>query len=208
MVAEQYRCLLGDVLPALEAEGIIIRGVKDLSDADRRHVHGVFHREVFPVLTPLAVDPGHPFPHLLNKSLNLAVLLKRPRDDERLLAVVQVPSVLPRFVSLPAEKGHVFTPLEAVIRLHLSELFPGMTIDQAVVFRVSRDSEYEIEDDEVEDLLKTIEEEVRKRRRGAAVRLEIEAGVPAEVEQVLMTALDLELIDVYPTPGLDRKSVV
>jgi polyphosphate kinase len=157
---------------------------------------------VFPVLTPLAVDPGHPFPHLVNKSLNLAVLLNRPRDDERLVAVVQVPAVLPRFVQLPSEKGHVFTPLEAVIRLHLAELFPGMTIDRAIVFRVTRDSEYEIEDDEVEDLLKTIEEEVRKRRRGAAVRLEIEADCPPEVEQFLMTSLDLEPIDVYPTPGL------
>jgi polyphosphate kinase len=202
MVAEQYRRLLEDVLPALEREGIVFRGVKDLTDADRRFVHEVFHREVFPVLTPLAVDPGHPFPHLVNKSLNLAVLLKRPKDDERLVAVVQVPAVLPRFVQLPSEKGHVFTPLEAVIRLHLGELFPGMTIDRAIVFRVTRDSEYEIEDDEVEDLLKTIEEEVRKRRRGAAVRLELEADSPAEVEQFLMTSLDLEPLDVYPTPGM------
>jgi polyphosphate kinase len=202
LATEQYRCLLTDVLPALEREGVVFRGVKDLTDADRRFVHDVFHREVFPVLTPLAVDPGHPFPHLGNKSLNLAVLLKRPRDDERLVAVVQVPAVLPRFVQLPSDKGFVFTPLEAVIRLHLGELFPGMTIDRAIVFRVTRDSEYEIEDDEVEDLLKTIEEEVRKRRRGAAVRLEIEADAPPEVEQFLMTSLDLEPIDVYPTPGL------
>jgi polyphosphate kinase len=202
MVAEQYRGLLSDILPALEREGIVFRGVKDLTDGDRRFVHEYFHREVFPVLTPLAVDPGHPFPHLVNKSLNLAVILKRPKDEERLVAVVQVPAVLPRFVQLPSEKGHVLTPLEAVIRLHLGELFPGMTIDRAIVFRVTRDSEYEIEDDEVEDLLKTIEEEVRKRRRGAAARLEIEADAPTEVEQFLMTSLDLEPIDVYPTPGL------
>src|SRR5205807_5617131 len=111
-------------------------------------------------------------------------------------------AVLPRFVLLPGEKGHVFTPLEAVIRLHLGELFPGMTIDRAIVFRVTRDSEYEIEDDEVEDLLKTIEEEVRKRRRGAAVRLEIEADSPPEVEQFLMTSLDLDALDVYRIPRL------
>jgi polyphosphate kinase len=202
MVAEQYRGLLADVLPALEAEGVVFRGVKDLSDADRKFIRDMFGREVFPVLTPLAIDPGHPFPRLQNKSLNLAVLLKRPKDDERLVAVVQVPSVLPRFVQLPSDKGHVFTPLEAVIRLHLQELFPGMTIDRAIVFRVTRDSEYEIEDDEVEDLLKAIEEELRKRRRGAAVRLEIEADAPPEVEQFLMTSLDLEPIDVYPTPGM------
>jgi polyphosphate kinase len=202
MVAEQYRGLLSDVLPALEREGLVIRRTRDLTDADRKIVREMFNREVFPVLTPLAVDPGHPFPHLVNKSLNLAVLLNRPRDDERLVAVVQVPAVLRRFVQLPSEKGNVFTPLETVIRLHLAELFPGMTIDRAIVFRVTRDSEYEIEDDEVEDLLKTIEEEVRKRRRGAAVRLEIEADAPPEVEQFLMTSLDLEPIDVYPTPGL------
>jgi polyphosphate kinase len=202
MVAEQYRGLLADVLPALEAEGVVFRGVKDLTDADRKFIRDMFGREVYPVLTPLAIDPGHPFPRLQNKSLNLAVLLKRPRDDERLVAVVQVPAVLPRFVQLPSEKGHVFAPLEAVIRLHLQELFPGMTIDRAIVFRVIRDSEYEIEDDEVEDLLKAIEEELRKRRRGAAVRLEIEADAPPEVEQFLMTSLDLEPIDVYPTPGM------
>src|SRR5205085_12665806 len=141
-------------------EGIVIRGLAQLTEVDRRHLAGVFHREIFPVLTPLAIDPGHPFPFLLNKSLNLAVLLKRPGHDNKVFAVVQVPAVLPRFVQLPADKGHVFTALETVIRMHLTELFPGMELPQATVFRVSRNSEYEIDDDEVEDLLKTIEEEV------------------------------------------------
>ena len=121
--------------PALEREGIVLRGLKDLTEADRRHLSGVFRREIFPVLTPLAIDPGHPFPHLLNKSLNLAVLLQRPGDAEKLFAVVQVPAVLPRFVAAarserraePSGPRHVFTPLETVIRLHLPELFPGMT---------------------------------------------------------------------------------
>src|SRR5438105_2204986 len=153
LVADQYRTM-AEVGPALEAEGIVIRKIADLTDAERKRLHDMFHREVFPVLTPLAVDQGHPFPHLLNKSLNLAVILRRPRDDERLLAVVQVPAGLPRFVLMPAETGHVCVPLETVIRLHLDALFPGMTIEQANVFRVTRDSEYEIDDDEVEDLLK------------------------------------------------------
>lgn len=201
LVAEQYKSI-DVVTPALEAEGIVIRKVGDLTDADRKRLHDMFHREVFPVLTPLAVDPGHPFPHLLNKSLNLAVVLRRPRDDERLLAVVQVPAVLPRFVLCQSEKGHVCVPLETVIRLHLDALFPGMTIEQASVFRVTRDSEYEIDDDEVEDLLKAIEEEVRKRRRGDAARLEIESDAPQEVVQFLMSALELEPIDVYSIPGL------
>src|SRR5947209_6990182 len=166
LVAEQYRVVLEDILPALHAEGVVVRAEKDLTDADRKRLREHFRREIFPVLTPLAIDPGHPFPHLLNKSLNLAVLLKRPTDDERLLAVVQAPAVLPRFLQLTAEKGHVFVPLETVIRLHLDDLFPGLTIERATAFRVTRDSEYEIDDDEVEDLLKTIEEYIRRRRRG------------------------------------------
>jgi polyphosphate kinase len=202
MVAGQYSCLMQDVLPALEIEGIVLRGQKDLTEADHRHVTEVFRREVFPVLTPLAIDPGHPFPHLLNKSLNLAVVLRRPGEEEKLFAVVQVPAVLPRFVQLPAVKGHAFTPLETVIRLHLPELFPGMELEHATVFRVTRDSEYEIDDDEVEDLLKTIEEEIRKRRRGAAVRLEIENDAQPEVEQFLSGALDVDQADVYRIPGL------
>lgn len=202
LVSEQYRCLMEDVLPALEREGIVIRTLKELTDADRVYLRDVFIRTIFPVLTPLAIDPGHPFPHLLNKSLNLAVLLQRPRQDEKLFAVVQVPAVLPRFVQLPSEKGHVFAPLETVIRIHLPDLFPGMELDRDTAFRVTRDSEFEIDDDEVEDLLKTIEEEIRKRRRGAAVRLELESDVLPEVEQFLMAALQLDQSDVYRITGL------
>jgi polyphosphate kinase len=203
LVAEQYRCLMTAVLPALETEGIVLRDPRDFTEADRSHLRELFRREIFPVLTPLAIDPGHPFPHLLNKSLNLAVLLCRSRNEGPLFAVVQVPAVLPRFVPLKSERGHVFTGLENVIRMHLPELFPGTEIIHATVFRVTRDSEYEIDDDEVEDLLKAIEEEVRKRRRGAAVRLEIEAGAPPEVERFLTAtrALDLESADVYQIPG-------
>src|SRR5262249_707504 len=129
MCAEKYRCFSEELLPALIREGIVLRGMKDLTDADRAHLREVFRREGFPVLTPLAIDPGHPFPHLLNKSLNLAVILQRPAQPEKLFAVVQVPSVLPRFIPLSADKGHVFVPLETVIRLHLPELFPGMQLE-------------------------------------------------------------------------------
>jgi polyphosphate kinase len=201
-VDAQYRCLQEDVLPKLESEGIIIRRPADLTDAERRQVREVFLREIFPVLTPLAIDPGHPFPHLLNKSLNLAVVLERNRNAEKLFALVQVPAVLPRLVQLASEKGHVFIPLETLIRLHLSDLFPGMRIEHDTIFRLTRDSEYEIDDDEVEDLLKTIEEEVRKRRRGVAVRLELEASATAEVEQFLTSSLDLKESEVYRVPNL------
>ncbi len=240
-ITEIHACLSEEVLPALEREGIALRNLGQLSDHDRAHLREVFRREIYPVLTPLAIDPGHPFPHLLNKSLNLAVVLQRPGHADKLFAVVQVPSVLPRFVALPpplaeerratadqdgkqgiAPSGtspppldprsaipdprssarHVFTTMETVIRMHLPELFPGMEIGHATVFRVTRNSEYEIDDDEVEDLLKAIEEEVRKRRRGDAVRLEIEADAPAEIEQFLTEALDLESPDVFRIAGL------
>jgi polyphosphate kinase len=192
-----YRCLREELLPALEKEGIFLRLHKDVTGQQKSALTDSFRREIFPVLTPLAIDPGHPFPHLLNKSLNLAVLLKRPRETEKLLAVVQVPAVLPRFLQQKTDTGYILIPLETVIRLHLADLFPGMEIAHATVFRVSRNSEYEIDDDEVEDLLKAIEEEVRKRRRAFAVRLEIEAGADPAISNYLMQALDLDAGDVY-----------
>jgi polyphosphate kinase len=199
---EAYKCLEETLIPGLEREGIVIRSFRDLTEQDRKHLREVFHKEVFPVLTPLAIDKGHPFPHLLNKSLNIAVELQRPGQQDTLFAVVQVPAVLPRFVSLPAERGYAFTALENAIRLHLPELFSGMELKHATVFRVTRNSDFEIDDDEVEDLLKTIEEEIRKRRRGAAVRLQIEADAPSEIEQFLMSVLDLEAPDVFRVPGM------
>jgi polyphosphate kinase len=198
LVAEQYRCLHDDVLPALAEKGITIRGAKDLTDADRKHLRDLFRTHIFPVLTPLAIDPGHPFPHLLNKSLNLAVILRRPGDPDPLFAVVQVPGVLPRLVQLPGpaldaatgggaedarrsgavdaadalaprptilSAGIAFAPLETAIRLHLGDLFPGMDILGTVGFRVTRDNEFEIEDD-VDDLMRAIEENIKQRRRG------------------------------------------
>jgi polyphosphate kinase len=198
MTSEGYQCLREELLPMLEKEGIFLCLNKDVNENQKEALTKYFRQEVFPVLTPLAIDQGHPFPHLLNKSLNLAVLLKRPRDSsENLFAVVQVPAVLPRFVHQKTEQGHLLFPLETVIRLQLGDLFPGMEIQHAAAFRVTRNGEYEIDDEEVEDLLKTIEEEVRKRRRGFAVRLEIEAGADPAVGNFLMQALDLGQEDVY-----------
>jgi polyphosphate kinase len=225
LVAEQYRCLTRDVLPALAEKGIVVRGRNDLTAENRKQLRTVFGDQIFPVLTPLAIDPGHPFPHLLNKSLNLAVLLRRPGDPDPLYAVVQVPAVLPRFVQLsavrtspaaprgddesavlPADLGqraadrYEFCPLEDAIRLHLTDLFPGMELGQAFVFRVTRDSEFELDED-VDDLLRAIEASVKQRRRGHAVRLEIEADAPVELEQFLTSALDVHPDDVTRVPG-------
>jgi len=211
MVASQYTCLNAEVIPALEAKGMVIHRAAELSGNDLRFARDLFQREIFPVLTPLATDPAHPFPHLLNKSLNLAVELRRPGEVDPLYAVVQVPGVLARFVQLPSSEptrngpqGPLFAlaPLEEVIRLHLKDLFPGMDLGPAVCFRVTRDSEYEIDDEGVEDLLVAIEAQVKARKRGHAVRLEIEAGAPSDVELFLTNALDLEPTDVYPIPGL------
>jgi polyphosphate kinase len=230
LVAEQYRCLTAEVLPVLQERGIVLRTAADLTEDERKHVRELFRREIFPILTPLATDPAHPFPHLLNKSLNLAVSLRRPGDADPLYAVVQVPSVMPRFVPLSAgasreavresrvlgqeatarkpdaaaapdaAPAHAFVPLEEVIRLHLGDLFPGMELGRAVAFRVTRDSEYEL-DDEVDDLLEEIEAHVKARRRGHPVRMEIEAGAPADTEQFLAEGLKLPAADVYQVPG-------
>ncbi|MBL8864010.1 MAG: polyphosphate kinase 1 [Planctomycetia bacterium] len=230
LVESQYASLLNDLLPALRDKGIVIRRIPDLTEADRKQLKDVFRDQFFPVLTPLAIDQGHPFPHLLNKSLNIAVTLRRPDDAEPLYAVVQVPGMLARFVTLQVNRsatsessttipvlrepdptssqelrlpdyGIVLSPLEDVIRLHLDELFPGMELAGAHVFRVTRDSEFEI-DDEVDDLLRAIEDSVKKRRRGHASRLEIEAGAPTELEGFLISALDLHPEDVVRVPSL------
>lgn len=209
LVAAQYQCLNDDLLPALQARGVVIRRAAELTDDDRKYARELFQREIFPVLTPVAADPAHPFPHLLNKSLNLAVTLRRPGGAARLTAVVQVPSLLARFVALPADPPaagdaprYAFTPLEDVIRLHLADLFPGMELGPAYAFRVTRDSEYEIDDEAVDDLLRAIEAQVKARRRGQAVRVELEAEAPAEVEQFLTARLDLDPADVFRIPGL------
>ncbi|MGL6096228.1 MAG: polyphosphate kinase 1, partial [Fimbriiglobus sp.] len=219
-VAEQYRILAAEVLPALAEKRITVRVIKDFTDADRKHLRDLYRNHIFPVLTPLAIDPGHPFPHLLNKSLNLAVVLRRPGHKHPLYAVVQVPGVLPRLVQLPAEErrpdaaadaiaprpailtgGIAFTPLETAIRLHLGDLFPGMGIEATVSFRLTRDAEFELEDD-VDDLLRAIEENVKQRRRGEAVRLEIEADAPPDLEQFLAASLDLGPADITRVPGM------
>jgi len=203
LVATEYTCLNNDVLPALKAKGIEYRGHTDLNADDVKHLRTMFRSQIFPVLTPLATDPAHPFPHLLNKSLNLAVMLKRPGEPEPLFAVVQVPSLMQRMVQLPADERCVvaITTLESAIRLNLGELFPGMVILHSAVFRVTRDSEFEL-DDEVDDLMRAIEENVKQRRRGHAVRLEIEANSPPGVEQFLVASLDLHEQDVTHIPGM------
>ncbi len=218
LTAQQYHLLANEILPPLAKAGIQLLEVEELTSEDRAHLHSFFNKQILPVLTPLAIDPGHPFPHLSNKTLNLAVMLKRPSISEPLFAVVQVPAVLQRFVQLPTRSGHCFVPLERVIRMHLPEIFLGMELMASSAFQVIRNREYEI-DDEVEDLMKTMEEELRKRRRGAAVHLYVKDTASQPLVEFLTTAFDLESEDVtrvasmldltglnqlYALPGYDQ----
>ncbi|MFO0811765.1 MAG: polyphosphate kinase 1 [Gemmatales bacterium] len=201
LTAQQYHLLNNEILPPLAKAGIEILQVEELTSEDRAHLHTFFNKQILPVLTPLAIDPGHPFPHLSNKTLNLAVMLKRPGISEPLFAVVQVPAVLQRFVQLPSRSGHCFVPLERVIRMHLPEIFLGMELLASSAFQVIRNREYEI-DDEVEDLLKTMEEELRKRRRGAAVHMYLKDTASQPLVEFLINAFDLAAEDITRVPSM------
>jgi len=201
MVARQYRALLADVLPNLERAGFRLLAPHQLSPSTEAFVDEYFWREVFPVLTPIALDPGHPFPHLRNKTLNLAVRFGPAAPGARLRnGVVPVPSVLPRLVEIP-DHGRSFLLLEDVIARHAAQLFPGMPIDGCWAFRVTRNWDLSIDEEEAEDLLVTIEREVRRRDRGSAVRLEIAAGAEQQMVDYLVRALKLGAPDVYRPDG-------
>ncbi len=181
---------LNEVAPQLASLGVCIVSWADLDDADRAHLHAEFAQRIFPVLTPLAVDPGHPFPYISNLSLNLAVQVSDPVEGETRFARVKVPQVLPRFVALPdAER---FIPLEQLIAAHLGALFHGMTIAHRVAFRVTRNADLALEETEAEDLLAAVEMEVRRRRFGKAVRLQVHADMSDEVLELLQRELDVD----------------
>ena len=204
LVEEQYRVLGEEVLPALAAQGIGRVTVAELDDAERGDVDRLFRTSVYPVLTPLAIDPGHPFPHVHNKSLNIALLIEGASngDVQRLFAVVQVPAVLSRVMFLRSEpERQRFLLLEDLVAAHLGELFGGFRVLAHTVFRVTRNTDLEINEDEAEDLLETVEETLRQRIRGEAVRLEIAADADDRFVQLLTEALDLEARDVYRLAG-------
>lgn len=212
MVSEQHQHFEKVLRPQLARGGIYLLDYMDLNQEQRAYLQNYFEEQIFPVLTPLAVDPGHPFPHISNLSLNLAVVVKDPDTGEELFARVKVPRVLPRFVPLPEplchrQKGQlcVWTgvPLEQVIAHNLESLFPGMNIQEYHPFRITRNADLEVEEDEADDLLLAIEQELRKRRMGgSAVRVEIQVTTPESVRRMLMRELRLQDIDVYELEGL------
>ncbi|CAB4335366.1 MAG: RNA degradosome polyphosphate kinase [Actinobacteria bacterium] len=193
------------VMPELEASGISILRWEDLTQAEREAMSTLFSERVFPVLTPLAVDPSHPFPYISGLSLNLAVVVKHVGTDDELFARVKVPPSLPRFLEVAKDR---FVPLEDVIAGHLSMLFPGMEIVQQHAFRVTRNEELEVEEDDAENLLQALERELLRRRFGPPVRLEVENTMDPHVLNLLVSELGVSENEVFRLPGpLDLQSL-
>src|SRR5437870_6016702 len=205
LVAAQYALWNEELLPQLGKNGIRIPKMTELSAKRAAWAHRYFQEEVFPMLTPLAVDASHPFPQLLNKSHNLLVRARAHQGGEPLLAIVQVPRVVPRLILMPRGKGDDepwdYIYLASLIKHYIAELFPGLILDAVHAFRVTRNSDLYIDDEEAENLLRTIEQELRRSSRGDAVRLEVEADCPKDFIELLTGFFDLTEADVYKLNG-------
>jgi polyphosphate kinase len=207
LFAEATACWQKLLLPALREEGITIVNYQDLGKRPQKRVNDYFEREIFPVLTPLVFDPGHPFPHISNLSLNLAVVLREPDSSEIHFARLKVPSTLPRLIPLkPLDPDELLPPaaqkfvwLEQVVAANLDRLFPGTEIVAAYPFRITRNTDMEIQEEEADDLMLTMEENLRQRHFGSVVRLEIDDSMPEDIRQILMSNLRVGSYDVYTT---------
>ena len=216
MVEKQHRHFEQALRPQLAAEGIYLLDYIDLNQEQRTYLQTYFEEQVFPVLTPLAIDPSHPFPYISSLSLNLAVVVKDGITGEELFARVKVPKVLPRFIQLPIETQDspasvpksrppvwAGVPLEQVIAHNLDPLFPGMKIQEYYPFRITRNADLDLEEDEAEDLMLAIEQELRKRRfGGSVVRIELQPSMPEGIRAMLMQEMGLTSNDVYEVEGL------
>ena len=191
-------CFSDSVLPALQSEGIRILRYHQASEEEQAALRQMFTDRVFPVLTPLAVDPAHPFPYISGLSLNLAVVVRNPTTGTELFARVKVAESLPRFVEVSAQR---FVPLEEVIAANLPDLFPGMEILQQHSFRVTRNEDVEVEEDDAENLLKALERELMRRRFGPPVRLEVEHTIDPYVLELLVRELGISRNEVFALPG-------
>ena len=195
LVAEQERVLVHKIMPALREQGIELSAWHELDNDDQAELSERFRNRIFPVLTPLAVDPGHPFPYVSDLSLNLAVVVRDPRDERELFARVKVPNTLPRWLQI-ADTDR-FVPIEEVIAAHLDQLFPGMEVQEHHAFRVTRNADLSDALDEADDLLSAVEYELRRRRFGRATRLEVDASMTDEVLDLLIGEFDLDPSAVY-----------
>jgi polyphosphate kinase len=201
-VLRQEGLLLGSLLPELRRNGIVVLDWAELELVDRQELSVLFERRIFPVLTPLAVDPAHPFPYISNLALSLAAMVSDPDTGERRFARVKVPNVFPRLVAL--SDGNRFVPVEQLIAAHMHLLYAGMVVEECAAFRVTRNADLTLEEEEADDLLAAVELELRRRRVGRAVRLEVQSGMSAEMVELLIRELDLDHADVsYHAAMLD-----
>ncbi|WP_156253115.1 RNA degradosome polyphosphate kinase [Pseudactinotalea terrae] len=215
LTARHARVFTDDVQPALQAEGITLVHFDALSDSEKERLHKYFRRMIFPVLTPLAVDPAHPFPYISGLSLNLAVIVRNPSSGKEHFARVKVPPLLPRFLAVdpsgkPRSPDDVsaaevamssFVPIEDVIASFLDYLFPGMDVVEHHAFRVTRNEDLEVEEDDAENLLKALEKELLRRRFGPPVRLELAEGFTPKLREMLIRELSIGEQDVYELPS-------
>ncbi|MGH9034770.1 MAG: RNA degradosome polyphosphate kinase, partial [Acidimicrobiia bacterium] len=205
LVARQMAAFRNELCPGLAAAGIELTDWGRLGESCRKELSQLFDEQIFPVLTPLSVDPGHPFPYISNLSLSLAVQVRHPERGEIRFARVKVPPLLPRFAATSAGR---YVPLEQVIAAHLPALFPGMEILSSAPFRVTRNADLMVSEGDADDLISAVEMELRRRRFGHAVRLEIDAGMSDEVRDLLTRELDLDPDQVYVLDGpLDLESL-
>ncbi len=192
------RLLHKEILPALAAENIELLRWDELTPDEQARTHSVFRERVFPVLTPLAVDPAHPFPYISGLSLNLAVMVRNPETGKEHFARVKVPPIFPRFVRVGDQR---FVPLEDVIASHLDQMFPGMEVMQHHAFRVTRNEDLDVEEDDAENLLQALERELLRRRFGPPVRLEVEDTIDPHMLELLISELDVSSDEVFHVPG-------
>src|SRR3954468_5526048 len=205
IASRHARVFMESVRPALADEGIIVVTWAQLDDDERSRLSTYFHEQVFPVLTPLAVDPAHPFPFVSGLSLNLAVTVRQPEDGTQHFARIKVPDNVDRFVELgPREGGAAirFLPMEELIAAFLSVLFPGLEIVEHHAFRITRNADFEVEEDRDEDLLQALERELARRRFGSPVRLEVADDMTENMLELLLRELDVHPGDVIEVPGL------
>jgi polyphosphate kinase len=220
LVTQQHHHFETVLRPAMIQQGIYLLDYFDLNQEQCSYLQSYFEEQIFPVLTPLAVDPGHPFPYISNLSLNLAVAIKHPDTGEELFARVKVPQVLPRFISLPTElqvvdrthplqanrdRAQIWTgiPLEQLIAHNLESLFPGMNIQDCFTFRVTRNADISVAEDEADDLLQAIEHGLRKRRKGGStVRIEVDSVMPSQIRRMLQEELEVTEQNIYEVNGM------
>jgi len=202
MIADYRDCYFNELLPRLAEEGIKFIRFRDLKPKLKKEAEHYFESQLYPIITPLAVDEGHPFPFISNKSRSIAVKLQDPETGEKHFARIKIPSNRPRWISLKrSKKEHILTPISDIVTEKISRFFPGMTILSAHIFRVTRNADLERQDEEADDLLEMIEDELRERRFAEIVRLEIDIHTPDDVKVYLMKNLDIKKKDVFEMDG-------